>query len=306
MRTSPSAVPGLDDGIPAAHLTTLTGIPQGSQVPDGLCAAINVSTGLDPGIREGPLADEISHRVMVAAVMAALAEESQPRHADGDAAYDVARLFRPRTLAPPDDGQICAVLGVDIAGFARPERDDIIRRYLHEQLYKMVRMALDDSGVPWASCRHEDRGDGVFVVIPPEIPVKGLIYPFPERLCSLIRRHNHVSCPAACIQLRAALHVGPVDYDGHGFVGTDVNFMFRMLDARPLKQTLSTSGAELAVAVSDYVYRNLVCRYPSLGYPEAYRSFRFQTKETRGRAWTYLAGRATAALSRGSQRTCVV
>jgi hypothetical protein len=30
-----------------------------------------------------------------------------------------------------------------------------------------------------------------------------------------------------------AVHLGPVDHGGHGFVGSDVNFLFRMVDARP-------------------------------------------------------------------------
>jgi hypothetical protein len=322
MRVSPDAVPGLDDVIPAADLASLTGMPQESEVLDDLCSAQDVSTGFD---QESPLVAEITARV-VAAVRAAfaweaslldgglsprldsrvaqhelsaatqlwrdLAGEAQPRVADANDADDVARLFPPRTPSPPADGQICAVLAVDIAGFTRPDRDDIIRRYLHEQLYEMVRTAFDDSGVPWASCFKEDRGDGIFVVIPPEISAKGIIGPFPERLCGLIRRHNHLSCEAACLQLRAAVHIGPVDHDGHGFIGTDVNHMFRILEARQLKHMLAASGAELAMAVSDYVYRSLVCRYPSLGYPDAFRAFRFQVKQTRGKAWTYLPGRA--------------
>jgi len=48
------------------------------------------------------------------------------------------------------------------------------------------------------------------------------------------------------------------------------------------------SGAELALIVSDYVYRAIVCRYPSLVSPDAFRPARFQVKHTRARAWTYL------------------
>jgi hypothetical protein len=87
-----------------------------------------------------------------------------------------------------------------------------------------------------------------------------------------------------------AAHIGPVDHDGHGFVGTDVNLLFRMLEARPLKQALAATGADLALIVSDYVYGNLVCRYPSLASPDAFQVARFQVKHTRAKAWTYLPG----------------
>ena len=120
--------------------------------------------------------------------------------------------------------------------------------------------AFDGSGIPWARCFHEDRGDGALIVVPPGVACKGIIDPLPERLRGLIRRHNHVSCPAAGIQLRAAAHIGPVEHDGHGFVGSDINLLFRMLEARPLKRALAGSGAELALIVSDHVYRSLVCR----------------------------------------------
>ena len=173
--------------------------------------------------------------------------------------------------AAPADGQVCALFAVDIAGFTSPHRDDDIRLYLHEELYQVLHKAFDGSGIPWADCFCEDRGDGVLIVVPPGIPCKGLIDPLPERLRGLIWRHNHVTREAAGIQLRAAVHIGRVEYDGHGFVGTDINLLFRMLDARPLKAALAGSGAELALIVSDYVYRNLVCRYPSLVSPDAFR-----------------------------------
>ena len=61
-----------------------------------------------------------------------------------------------------------------------------------------------------------------------------------------------------------------------------------MLDARVLRRALAASGAELAMVISGYVYRNLVCRYPSLVSPDAFQEVRFQVKRTRAQAWTYL------------------
>lgn len=182
------------------------------------------------------------------------------------------------------------MFAVDIAGFTEPYRDDDIRLYLHEELYELLERAFDGSGIPWARCFHEDRGDGALIVVPPDVASKGIIDPLPERLRSLIRRHNHVSCQAAGIQLRAAAHIGPVEHDGHGFVGTDINLLFRMLEARPLRKALAGSGAELALMVSEDVYRSLVCRCPSLVSPYAFQRVRFQVKQTRGRAWIYLPG----------------
>jgi hypothetical protein len=190
------------------------------------------------------------------------------------------------------------LFAADIAEFTRGDRDDDIRLHLHEELYRVLEQAFDASGIPWNACFTEDRGDGALVVIPPNIGAKAIIDPLPERLRTLIRRHNHVSRDAARIQLRVAAHMGPVDHDGHGFIGTDVNFLFRMLDARPLRAALAGTGADLAYITSEYVYSNIVCRHPSMISPDDFRPIKFQVKRTRAQARIYLPG-APRLLPRG-------
>jgi class 3 adenylate cyclase len=306
-----SSAPGL-----AADLAALTGMASESDPVEDLYHAVGALTGLGP---TSPFTAEIVNVVVAAATAAMLIERPPfedsvlhraPRHdlpawlrtwpdlagerlarlTGRNNRPDGARLSLARMPLLPTDGQMCAVFVVDIVGFTRPDRDDDIRRYLHEKLYEYLQIAFDSSSIPWHDCFSEDRGDGALIVVPPGISFKGLIHPLPEKLRSHIRRHNHVSRESAFIQLRAAAHVGPVEYDSHGFVGTDVNFAFRMLEARPVKRMLAASGAELCLAVSDFVYRSLVCRYPSLVHPDTFRSVRFQAKNNRARAWTYLPG----------------
>ena len=293
-------VAGLDTGMAGTELAGRTGMPRERASFDDLHAALGAYTGL--GAASPRIAEIVG--AIVAAITAALLLERPPSGTapplhDGarqappgvrNGRPDVARLTLAGASALPVDGQMCAVFAVDIVGFTRPDRDDDIRRYLHERLYEYLQKAFNRSGVPWAECFCEDRGDGALIVIPPEIPVKCLIGPLPDTLRGLIRRHNHVSAAAADMQLRAAAHIGPVEHDGHGFVGSDVNFAFRMLDARPLKRMVAECGAELGLIVSDYVYSSLVCRYPSLVRSDAFRTIRFQAKNTRARAWTYLPG----------------
>jgi len=207
-----------------------------------------------------------------------------------ESAIQRGRGGEPPASALPGGGQVCGLFTVDIVGFGRPDRDDDIRLHLRDRLYEMLEKAFDDSGIPWEGCYHEDRGDGALVVIPPGISARSIIDPLPERLSRLIRRHNHVSRAEAGLQLRAAAHIGPVDHDGHGFVGADVNLVFRLLDARPLKRLVAASGAELGLAVSDYVYHNLIRRYPGSVSTDALQTVRFQTKKTRTHAWVYLPG----------------
>ena len=195
-----------------------------------------------------------------------------------------------RTKSVPLDGQLHGLFAVDIAGFNGPQRDDDIQTYVRKSLYEMLKTSFYRSGVPWRDCAHEDRGDGVLVVVPPTVPVAGLVDPIPARLRCLVRRHNHVSCEAARIQLRVATHIGPVHHDGYGFVGHDVSFLYRLLDARPLKRMLSKSDAEIAFIASSYLFDNVILRRPSLVDPALFRSLPVRVKETRTRAWAYTLG----------------
>jgi len=196
-----------------------------------------------------------------------------------------------QTVPLPGDGQVCAMLATDIAGFSLPSRDDETRRHMREQLYKILGESLEASGIPWGACRHEDQGDGVLVVIPPCISASSMIDPFPAHLRAGIRRHNHVSSEAGKMQLRAAMHVGPVDIDDHGLVSTDVTYLFRMLDARPLRKALDAPGTELAVAVSRWVHENIVLRHPSLADPTRFTPLRARVKRTSVRGWLYVPGK---------------
>jgi hypothetical protein len=191
---------------------------------------------------------------------------------------------------PPVEGQICVIAGVDIADFTRRDRDDDIRRFLHKALYGMLVTALGQAGIRWDDCFHEDRGDGVLLVIPPSMTARAIVDPFLRYLRDLVRLHNHACQPAAKVQLRVAATIGPVDHDGEGFIGSDVNHMARMLEARPLKRALAASKADVAFIASEYLYDNVVCRYPTLVCPGDFQPVRFQVKYARAKAWIYLPG----------------
>ena len=198
----------------------------------------------------------------------------------------------------PADGQVCAMLTFDIAGFTRPDRDEETRMYIHKAIYWIMREAMQRSGVPWDRCHHEDRGDGALVIASPGIPAHRIIYPLPERLRGLIRVYNRMSVPAARIQVRAAAHLGPVYRDDHGLVGDDINLLFRMLDAEPLHAALADSGAELALAISEYMHDRLVRRHPALARPDSVPPDEHSGEGNRGGRLDAPARRATAITAR--------
>jgi class 3 adenylate cyclase len=184
------------------------------------------------------------------------------------------------------------MLATDIAGYSSPRRDDETRLHLREAHYKVLGDALSGSGIAWDECLHEDEGDGALVVLPPDMAPAGLIDPFPVRLGQLLRRHNRMSSEAARLQLRVTIHRGPVFADAHGVAGQDSTYLFRMLDAKPLRDRLGGAQAsELALAVSDHVHETMVLRHPSLADPSQFTAFRSPVKRTPITGWLYTPGR---------------
>jgi hypothetical protein len=190
----------------------------------------------------------------------------------------------------PADGQLCALFAADIAGFTRPDRNEEIQSHLRHALYSIIREAFTGSGIPWGHCLQQDRGDGPLVIIPPGIPPHMIIEPFPARLSHLIRRYNRFAIPPARMQVRAALNIGPVYRDEHGYSGEDINLLCRMLDARPLRRLLTDTGTELALMVSAHMHDTIVLRHPSLADPALFRPVKTRVKWTRIDAWIYVPG----------------
>lgn len=182
----------------------------------------------------------------------------------------------------------CAIIAVDVTGFADPLRDLDVQEFIRDSLYRMLAESFDESGVPWDGCYHEDRGDGVLIVVPPGAPTAVLIDPLVELLFTKLRFHNKVASDIAQIRLRVALHLGHVYFDDHGVVGRAVNHTFRLLEAPAFKSALGAGPADLGLVASDYVYDDLICDGPGLIDPATYRSIAAVVKETEARAWMYL------------------
>ncbi|WP_141578128.1 tetratricopeptide repeat protein [Actinomadura sp. WMMA1423] len=174
------------------------------------------------------------------------------------------------------------ILCLDVEGFGRRTNGDQLA--IRAGLYRALRRALDDSGVPASSCYCEDRGDGAMILIGPDVPKELVAGPFPARLATLIERHNRGAQPGARIRVRVAVHAGEIHHDDHGVAGTAINKAFRLLSAPPLKDALSASPGVLALITSGWFFEEVVRQNPACG-AAAFRPARVAVKEFRERAW---------------------
>ncbi|KOX27035.1 hypothetical protein ADK67_14475 [Saccharothrix sp. NRRL B-16348] len=176
---------------------------------------------------------------------------------------------------------------VDVERFSAPGRT------LHHQLdtraglYAVVAEALAAAGVSWEDCHHEDRGDGLFLLIPPEYPKAPLVEVLPEALVRAVRGHNNTSHDSARVRLRLAVHAGEVALDRQGATSTALTEAFRLLDTAPLKDALASSPGVLAMIVSRLVFDDVVRHCATLD-PATFRPVQAVAKEFQDLAWIAL------------------
>jgi CRP-like cAMP-binding protein/tetratricopeptide (TPR) repeat protein len=196
-----------------------------------------------------------------------------------------------RWFGAPGEPLNCSILFTDVAGFGNPLRLDPDREVVRAALYEILRSSFEASGVPWADCYYEDRGDGTVIVVPPTISTLRVVDPLIPELAARLRQYNRRASEVVLIQLRAALHVGPVGKDAEGLTGQAVIGTARILDAPVVKERLADARADLIFAVSDYVYDHVVRHGTGRVDSGAFEHVAGQVKESHVSAWIHLAGR---------------
>lgn len=180
-----------------------------------------------------------------------------------------------------------AILIVDIERFCDESRTNAHLIVLRAALYSLLSTVLAEIGTSLTGCYHEDRGDGVFVLVPPEVPKSLLVDVVPGALARELDRHNRGRPPEEQMRLRLALHAGEINHDRHGVSGCCLNRAFRLLAAPPLKKALLASPGTLAVIVSTWFYDEVV-RHRRQANPAAYRQVRVTNEDTATTAWICL------------------
>lgn len=194
------------------------------------------------------------------------------------------RPTRWRSDKVPQQAVHRTILVVDVENFASPHRANYHQLAVRRGLYWALKQAFRVAGIPWELCTHEDRGDGVFVLAPPEIAKDSFVTRFPTALVAALREHNATHPAQESIRLRLAVHAGEVNYDEHGVTAAAVNLTFRLLDAPLLKTALAESSGTVALIASDWFYDEVVRHIPT-GESVSYRQVVVAVKETTTVGW---------------------
>lgn len=169
-------------------------------------------------------------------------------------------------------------------------------------LHRVLRTAFAESDIPWETCRHTERREGVLVVIPPSITTSTIVSRLISQVEAGIRRYNREAAPLR-IQLRAALHVGPVIVTAEGLSGHAIETAVRLSTAPGLTKRLATTGADLAVMVSSQVYETVIRHATGFADPTGYQEVAVRTEDDEAPAWLWAAEpRNSSAWQRHSAR----
>jgi hypothetical protein len=181
------------------------------------------------------------------------------------------------------------IMVVDIAESTHPVRTNDDRLVIRDAMYDALAAAFGRHD--WQRCRREDRGDGVLILAPPEIPKARLVTGLPGRLEAALAQHNSAMeerggerAAATQVGLRVAVHAGEVTFDKHGVVGAAIDHTFRLVDAPPLKAALAGSMEACALVVSEWFYSDVVYHHQE-ARPEIYRNVGCEVKGARLSAW---------------------
>ncbi|MGB3440392.1 MAG: P-loop NTPase fold protein [Actinophytocola sp.] len=182
-----------------------------------------------------------------------------------------------------------SIVLVEVVKFTNPGRTIGDQREIRDGMYDVLRQAFDESGIDWAQCEHEERGDCVLVLVPASVPKVVLADPFVTRLLAALRRYNAVRVAEASIGMRIVLHSGEITRNSPSGGGDALNSAFRLLVASDEKAELRDSGGMLAVIASPEFYRDVIKHEPA-AEPGSYQAVSVEVGEFSSEVWLRILG----------------
>lgn len=179
-------------------------------------------------------------------------------------------------------GQNCTIVRTDVTEFGGHTRSAEHRRLIRQANLRMTQTSLQgiEESYSW-----EDRGDGLLIVVRPDIPTLTVLESLLTGLPPELKRHNHMYADAARIQLRIAIDVGPVVSDSAGISSDSIILASRLVDAHELKTAIRSRDADLGVIASEFVYSAAIRDANAFVDPTRYVRVQVNVKETDTYAW---------------------
>ncbi|MFD3790525.1 hypothetical protein [Streptomyces cyaneofuscatus] len=188
------------------------------------------------------------------------------------------------------------VISVDARGSG--QYSDAEKPLMRRHVYEVLETAFAQAGVGRNAVHLEDRGDGVLISVPGRIAVARLLGLWMTELHEKLRLDNRRE--RRPLGLRVAMHVGPVRHDSEGICGDAVNLACGLADSSVARHLLEREQADLVLAVSDSLYREVVAPGGKFIDPDRFAAARITLKGGEVTAWFQLPGRPAPHLGKQS------
>jgi hypothetical protein len=171
------------------------------------------------------------------------------------------------------------ILLVDAEASSGPS--DPAQGAVRDSLYDLLCQAFQDSGIQWPGTDWADRGDGVYLLIPPTVTKVRLIHPLVSRVDELLGQRT---VGPARSRLRIALHGGEVTLD-------ELDLAFALLNSDAAGEALGQAqGARCVLIVSDEFYQGVILHGHGPIEPTSYRVRWLKTRTGDVKAWLHVPG----------------
>jgi class 3 adenylate cyclase len=211
------------------------------------------------------------------------------------------RLGTPRLAS---DSLHRSILLIDIEGYSRPPRTNLIRGRLRETLYGLLDQAIRHSGIASRQYEPKDQGDGVLVLFQADVPKNRLLHPLIIELVRGLVSHNATAPEREQMRLRVVVHAGELLSDKHGYFGEDLDEAFGLLNSDSLRACLAETASPLVLLVTDQIYQGIVKHEPVGIDPGTYKHVKVSVKGKKVYAWVQVHPGAVGILVSPQFGTC--
>ncbi|WP_306211853.1 hypothetical protein [Actinoplanes sp. RD1] len=177
---------------------------------------------------------------------------------------------------------------VDATGYGAS--NDIRQAEIQATLGDVLDEAALAAGLDRALWHTQPAGDGELAVLPGSVRERSVVDGYTQAIASVLSRGNGRVAPGDRLRVRLAVHFGVVSIGRLGFPGQGAVEVSRMVDGAPVRLALRRTGAQLAVVLSETIYRDSVAQGHTELRPEQLREVEIVNKEFHRRAWLHLPG----------------
>src|SRR6266542_245276 len=172
-----------------------------------------------------------------------------------------------------------SILLIDIEGYSRPPRTNLIRGRLRESLYLLLDNAIGRLELAASQYEVKDEGDGVLVLFRPDVPKNRLLHPLITDLVQGLVSHNLTAPEREQMRLRVVVHAGELLSDEHGYFGEDLDEAFGLVNSDSLRACLAATTKPLVLLVTERIYQGIVKHEPVGIDPAIYQQVGVSVKE---------------------------